>query len=86
MNKSKDNKLIDKKIFSEDNNLNLNPNKIFDKIQKRNEEISKACNKEINMNKNEKDIDTDDTSMNISRMSGMHLEEVKAENLKPVSY
>ena len=86
MNKSKDNKLTDKNNFSEDNILNINPNKIFDKIQKRNEEISKACNKEINRNKNEKDIDSDDTSVNISRMSGMHLEEVKTENLKPVIY
>ena len=43
-------------------------------------------NKEINTDKNDKDIDSDDTSVNISRMSGMHLEEVKTENLKPIIY
>ena len=99
LNKSKDNKLSDKNIndikkcysfdkekFSKDNNLNINPDKIFDKIKKRNEELSKVFNKEINTDKNDKDIDSDDTSVNISRMSGMHLEEVKTENLKPIIY
>ena len=99
LNKSRDSKLSDKNNninkshiydkdkFPEDLNININPDKIFDKIKKRNEELNKAFNNnKIDANKNEKEIDSDDTSVNVSRMSGMRLEEIKSENLKPIIY
>ena len=100
LNKSKDSKLSDNSkrgnleknnltnndILSEEINKKINPDKIFDKLQKRKEQILDNIEQKKNSNNNEKDIDSDDTSVNISRMSGIHLEEVKSENLKPIIY
>ena len=72
LNKSKDSKL------SDNNNINLNNSKNLLKEIKNNDFKNKE---KIN------DIDSDDdTSVNISRMSGMHLEQSKTENLKPIIY
>ena len=60
--------------------LNISSDIIFDKIKRKNEQLID------DFKKNEKDIDSDDTSLNASRMSGMNLEEVKCENLKPIIY
>ena len=99
LNKSRDSKLSDKNNninksniygkdkYPQDLNININPDKIFDKIKKRNEELNKAFNNNIiDANRKEKEIDSDDTSVNVSRMSGMHLEEIKSENLKTIIY
>ena len=77
---------FDKDKLPDNHNININPDKIFDKIKKRNEKLNQAFNNKINENKNEKEIDSDDTSVNVSRMSGIHLEQIKSENLKPVIY
>ena len=61
-----------------------NGKKKMKKNKKRKEQILDNIEQKENSNKNEKDIDSDDTSVNISRMSGIHLEEVKSENLKPI--
>ena len=67
-------------IFPKEKNTNINPDIIFDKIKRKNEKVLDA------FKKNEKDVDSDDSSINVSRMSGMNLEEVKCENLKPIIY
>ena len=77
---------FDKDKLPDNHNININPDKIFDKIKKRNEKLNQAFNNKIDENKNEKEIDSDDTSVNVSRMSGIHLEQIKSENLKPVIY
>ena len=73
LNKSKDSKLSDNM-----NNNNINNNdKILKEVKKDN----------IIKKENHIEIDSeDDSSVNISRMSGMHLEQEKTENLKPIIY
>ena len=71
---------FNKDILPKENLSNVNPDMIFDKIKRKNEQLLDA------FKNNEKDVDSDDTSINVSRMSGMNLEEVKCENLKPIIY
>ena len=102
LNKSKDSKLSDKNnnkdlnksstknipkcyTFTKEFNPTINPDNIFDELKLRNEELSKVLNNKRNINKNENDVDSD-TSVNLSRMSGMNLKEEKSENLKPIIY
>ena len=71
---------FNKDILPKENLSNINPDMTFDKIRRKNEQLLDA------FKNNEKDVDSDDTSINVSRMSGMNLEEVKCENLKPIIY
>ena len=98
LNISKDSKLSDnstKKILNNlkiqrcntyDNNFSenvistINPDQILDKINQGNEEITNKKNPNQDLNSDE------DTSVNMSIMSGINLEEAKCENMKPVIY
>ena len=73
------------KNYSENAISNINPDKTLDSTKKKNEQLTEINNK-IKKTKKQ-DINSDeDTSVNMSIMSGIYLEEVKCENMKPVIY
>jgi hypothetical protein len=73
--------------YSENAISKINPNNILENIKKKNEQLTEKNNKIKNQNQNEQNINSDDdTSVNMSIMSGINLEEVKCENMKPIIY
>ena len=73
------------KNYSENAISNMNPDKTLDSTKKKNEQLTEINNK--TNNQKEQDINSDeDTSVNMSIMSGINLEEEKCENMKPVIY
>ena len=73
--------------YSENAISKINPNNILENIKKKNEQLTEKNNKIKNKSQNEQNINSDDdTSVNMSIMSGINLEEVKCENMKPIIY
>ena len=82
----KKNNTFDKNFFFKEFSSKLNHDFIFDKMNNRKQKLLEDLKNKKKTNKIETEIDSDDTSVNISRTSGMKLEEEKTENLEPIIY